>query len=241
MRVLFVQQDHVSPPGPVGEAFVERGYDVDEFLVVPAEQFHKPCVTVVFPDPRDYDVVVPMGAPWSVYDDDAVGTWVKDEIEFVREAHDAHIPVLGICFGGQAMSVALGGGVTRATGWEIGWAPVVTARPELVPPGPWFQFHKDAMVLPPGAVEIACSTASSPVQCSQAWMLGRTLAVQFHPELTAEVLELWLGSGGAAVAAGEGVDVDGLRARTASGAARARERTHALVTAFLETVATTPV
>ena len=66
MRVLVVQQDHVSPPGPVGEAFAARGYDVEEFLVVPAERFGEPGVDVVFPDPSRYDAVVPMGAPWSV-------------------------------------------------------------------------------------------------------------------------------------------------------------------------------
>ncbi|MDH4352806.1 MAG: aminotransferase, partial [Actinomycetota bacterium] len=70
MRVLFIQQDHVSPTGPVGEAFAERGYDVQEFLVVPEEHFHAPSVTASFPDPLDYDALVPMGAPWSVYDHD---------------------------------------------------------------------------------------------------------------------------------------------------------------------------
>lgn len=50
MRVLFIQQDHVSPTGPVGEAFAEAGYDVAEFGVVPASRFHDPSVTVAFPD-----------------------------------------------------------------------------------------------------------------------------------------------------------------------------------------------
>lgn len=62
MRVLFVQQDHVSPTGPVGEAFADHGYEVAEFGVVPSGRFHDPSVTVSFPDPLSYDAIVPMGA-----------------------------------------------------------------------------------------------------------------------------------------------------------------------------------
>ncbi len=51
MRALFVQQDHVSPVGPVGERFAERGYDVEEFLVVPQERFQAPGVEVSVPGP----------------------------------------------------------------------------------------------------------------------------------------------------------------------------------------------
>ena len=51
MRVLFIQQDHMSPTGPVGEAFADRGFDVQEFMVVPQERFHEPSVTITFPDP----------------------------------------------------------------------------------------------------------------------------------------------------------------------------------------------
>jgi len=35
MRVLFIQQDHMSPTGPVGEAFADHGFGVQEFMVVP--------------------------------------------------------------------------------------------------------------------------------------------------------------------------------------------------------------
>jgi hypothetical protein len=65
MRVLFIQQDHMSPTGPVGEAFADRGFDVQEFMVVPEEHFHEPGVTAAFPDPLAFDAIVPMGAAWS--------------------------------------------------------------------------------------------------------------------------------------------------------------------------------
>jgi GMP synthase-like glutamine amidotransferase len=232
-RALLIEHDAYTRPALVGDALQANGYEITRRLVVPEERFGSPDVDHEFPDPREWDLVVPMGAPWSVDDHATIGTWILPELAMLRAAHEAGVPVLGICFGGQAMSVALGGGVTRATGWEIGWTQVVTAQPDLVAPGPWFQFHKDAMVLPPGALEIACSATGSPVQCSQAWALGRTLAVQFHPELTIDVLDLWLANGGEAVIRGEGLDVDELRARTLADQEGARQRTHDLVTAFL--------
>ena len=86
MRALFVQHDHVSPVGPVGERFSERGYTIDELVVVPADRFHAPAVVADFPDPTSYDVIVPMGAPWSVYDLATIGPWIEPELEFLRRA-----------------------------------------------------------------------------------------------------------------------------------------------------------
>ena len=107
MRVLFVQHDHVSPAGPVGARFAERGYDVDELVVVPFEHRATPGVDLEFPDPTAYDVVVPMGSPWSVYDESLIGSWMRPELEFLRHAHEHGVSVLGICFGGQALAAAL--------------------------------------------------------------------------------------------------------------------------------------
>ena len=195
MRVLFVQQDHMSPTGPVGEAFADRGFDVQEFMVVPEEHFHAPAVTATFPDPLAFDAIVPMGAAWSVYDHDRIGTWVGDELDFLRRAHDAGVPVLGICFGGQALATALGGAVVRAERPEIGWTTVETSRPDLIEPGPWFQWHADRWVLPDGVRALArteapsrhlppaapwecSSTPSSPRRC---WTAGSATAAASTP------------------------------------------------------------
>ena len=64
--------------------------------------------------------------------------------------------------------------------------------PELVEAGPWFQWHHDRWTPPPGARSVA-RTALAP----QAFTIGRSLAVQFHPELTVDQLAGWLGNGGA--------------------------------------------
>lgn len=231
--MLVVQQDHVSPPGPVGEAFTERGYDLEEFLVVPPERFADPGVDADFPEPTRYDAVVPMGAPWSVTSEHIAG-WVAAELDLLRRAHAAGVPVLGICFGGQALAAALGGSVSRAPRAEIGWTRIQTDEPGLVPAGPWFQWHEDLWTAPPGAREIA-RTQVAP----QAFVLGRSLAVQFHPELTATQLEGWLDNGGSRYLAAQGRDAAELVARTRVEGPAAARRAHALVAAFLDRVAHT--
>src|SRR6478736_6467549 len=111
MRVLVIQHDHSSPIGPVGERFADRGYDVVTHAVVAEEHFTSPGVTTDFPDFTSFDAVVPMGAPWSTYDVATVGTWVLPELEQLRAADAAGVPVLGICFGGQLLAEAHGGTV----------------------------------------------------------------------------------------------------------------------------------
>jgi GMP synthase-like glutamine amidotransferase len=199
---------------------------------VPPERFASPDVTVEFPDPRDYDVIVPMGAPWSVYDVGTIGSWIGAELAFLRAAHEADVPIFGICFGGQALAAALGGSVQRGTEAEIGWYDVDSDDPDLVGPGPWFQWHYDSFTPPPGALTFA-STPIGP----QAYTIGRSLGLQFHPEITPDQLVAWLENGGDASLADAGIDATELVARTTSTAAAAAARTHALVDAFLAQVA----
>jgi GMP synthase-like glutamine amidotransferase len=233
MRVLFVQQDHVSSLGYVGEAFADRGFDVETLQVVPAEHFVVPDVSVVFPDPLAYDVVVPLGAPWSVYDAATIGAWVGEELGFLRTAHNGGVPVFGICFGGQALAAALGGAVELSPEPELGWTIVESSEPDLVEPGPWFQLHQDRWQLPPGARELATTGVAS-----QAFVLGRSMGVQFHPELTATILQAWLDSGDRDYLLAHGVDPDALIVLTAAQADAARERAVRLVDRFLSRVAT---
>ena len=232
MRALCVQHDHVSPTGPISERLRERGFEIDEILIVDERHARAPNVSFDFPDASDYDLLVPMGAPWGAWDDTEIGRWLVPEIAWLRAALEGDVPVFGICFGGQLMSRALGGAVAVARRPEIGWTAVHTDDPELVASGPWFEFHYDRWTVPAGALEIA-RTASA----SQAFTLGRSLAVQFHPELTAASLEGWLNAGGAAKVAADGQDPDALLAHTRAEEPASRARTAALVDAYLERVA----
>src|SRR5690606_17499247 len=95
-----------------------------------------------FPSHDGVDLVVAMGAPWSVYDTDRIGSWVGRELGLVREAHQRAIPYLGVCFGGQLLAAALGGSVERAPRPELGWL-MVESTTASIAPGPWFQWHGD--------------------------------------------------------------------------------------------------
>lgn len=235
MRVLFLQHDAFSPPTQVAERFAERGYEIVESLVVPAELYHRPGeAEFAFPDPASFDAIVPMGSPWGAWDDEMIGPWLGPELQWLRDADSAGVPVMGICFGGQLLARAHGGSVSRAPHCEIGWTSLMSDDPSLVEPGPWFQFHYDRWTVPPGAEEIARTP-----RASQAFTLRRNLAVQFHPELTAPMLEGWYTSpgNGIALVAADGQDPDVLLAQTAHEQPRARDRAHRLVDAFLDRVA----
>ena len=234
MRVLFVEHDHTSPPGPVAAAFTRRGFDVDEVIIVPAERFDSPDVPLDLPEATSYDVIVPMGAPWSAVPgrDENISSWLLPELQWLRQAQEADVPILGICFGGQLLSRALGGELGKSPRAEIGWTQVESDRPDLVAPGPWFEWHYDRFRPPPGAIEIARNDVTS-----QAYVVGRSLGVQFHPELTADGLQGWLDRGGAALARAHGLDPDELVAQTKAFEAAAAERADALVGAFLTDVA----
>jgi len=236
MRVLFVKQDHASPAGFVGSAFTDLGYDVSEFTVVPESRYDSPDVTAVFPDPGGYDAIVFFGSAWSVYDEDTVGSWIGDEIAVARSAMDLGVPVLGICFGGQMLAAAVGGSVSRAPAPEIGWSMVDTSVPGLIDAGPWFQWHFDRFTVPAGVPVLARSALAD-----QAFRVGRTLGLQFHPELTSSVLECWLDNGGAGQLAASEVDAGALLEQTRSLESVSALRAHELVRRFVTDVTTGPV
>lgn len=171
------------------------------------------------------DHVVVLGASWSVYDERITG-WMRAELDWLRAADAAGIPVLGICFGAQALTVALGGQVEAASRSEIGWVTVSTTVPEVIEPGPWLEFHSDRCLPPPGARVLASNEV-----CVQAYSLGPHLAVQFHPEVDAAQVGRWLGDGGRAEAERAGQDPDALLAQTLAAEPAAALRADRLVAA----------
>jgi GMP synthase-like glutamine amidotransferase len=106
--------------------------------------------------------------------------WVARQIEWLRAVE---VPVLGVCFGAQALAAALGGSVHRLDRPEIGW---VTVDSERLPAGPWFAWHEDGFTLPPGAEELASNAFGV-----QAFAHGHHLGVQFHPEVTPAIIAAW--------------------------------------------------
>ncbi len=232
-RLLFIEHDHVSPTGPLGERFSDHGYEISRIAVVPESRFNEPNVSINWPNFTEYEIIVPLGSPWGVWEDDRIGNWLHPELARAREAHAAGVAIMGVCFGGQLMARALGGSVERATRAEVGWLEIQSDSTNI-PPGPWFQYHWDRWYTPPGAIELARTDVGP-----QAFILGRTLALQFHPEINLEILDLWLAmEGGCAEVESVGIEPEVLRQQTKAIEAQARIRTHALVDYFLRDVAT---
>lgn len=131
--------------------------------------------------------------------------FIDAEAELVRQAVSRDIPILGICLGSQIVADALGGRVTKHSAKEIG-AMTVTLTPDgtgdplfqaLDPLVPVFQWHGDTFSIPPGAVRLA----SSPITPNQAFRHGRaTYGIQFHLEVTLEMVSAWLAEYAAEIA-----------------------------------------
>jgi|SRR5215216_593489 len=173
--VLIRQHVESAPPGLLAAWLDSRGlaYEVSRSWVDGAE-----------PDPGGYACVASLGHDLGANDthEPAVAT----ERELLARAVACGIPVLGLCYGGQVLAAVLGGRVTRAPVPELGWREIDTDDPELVPAGPWLEWHYDRFDVPPPATELARTR-----DAAQAFRLGPHLGVQFHPEATVEVVEGW--------------------------------------------------
>jgi GMP synthase (glutamine-hydrolysing) len=124
--------------------------------------------------------------------------YLRTELELLAEALHEGVPVLGICLGSQLLARAAGATVHRARAPEIGWREVelcsAAAADRVVGALPRrfvaFQWHSYAFEIPFGAVELARNEV-----CPQAYRIGECAwGVQFHPEVTEEILAGWFAS-----------------------------------------------
>jgi GMP synthase-like glutamine amidotransferase len=223
VRVIVVRHHRIDDAGFIEAAFRARGAEVAEHLFPAGGPL---------PDLGGVGHVVVLGAVWSVYDE-AIADWMRAELDWLRAADAADVPVLGICFGAQALATALGGRAERAPRPEIGWTTIESLDPGLIDAGPWLEFHGDRCVPPPSARLLARTDV-----CAQAFSLRRHLAVQFHPEVDAAQVSRWLradGAAGQAQAAGQ--DPDDLLARTLAEEPEAAKRADGLVATALRIAA----
>ncbi len=175
---FVIQHEEPSPPAMIGEAAVARGYELVEFVSVAEHE-------VTFPNPRDADIIIVTGSGlhWQEVDD---YPHLQRELAFIKDAIAAHIPILGLCFGGQGLAIALGGRVEDMGTHEVGWFEIESLNESLIPNGPWFEWHVDHF-FPPADAEVLAKNEL----CVQAFRCGPHLGLQFHPEVNYNTLAPW--------------------------------------------------
>jgi GMP synthase-like glutamine amidotransferase len=220
IRALILQHEEPTPPGLVTEWLGEHGAQVDELRIDLEDRDV---------DPSTYDLIVSLGSEFPAYDDSR--EFVVREARLMSRAVDADVPVLGLCFGGQMLARVLGGKVYRGPAEEIGWLPVRTRDPGLVPEGPWFQWHFDTFTLPAEATLVA-ETDLGP----QAFVAGRHLGLQFHPEVTVEIMDDWVRTYRHELDE-SGIDPDALLEETKRRASESRRTSWQLLERFWDRVA----
>lgn len=147
-------------------------------------------------DPREFAGLVFMGGPMSANDD---LPWIAPVLRLIRDSVAAAVPVLGHCLGGQLMSKALGGAVSRNPVKEIGWGEVSVG--DMPAARYWFghvpqsfvsfHWHGETFTIPPGAERVL----GNPHCDNQAFALGPHLGMQCHIEMTPEMVDAWCKSG----------------------------------------------
>ena len=186
MRILAVLHPGAGLTGLLGERAAAGGHELLEWTSGDGERMPARL--------DDLDAVVVFGGGMNVRDADRM-PWLNGEIELLRDALAAGIPALGICLGSQLLAAAAGAAVRRAPAPEIGWLDVELSADGVRDPvlgrlpGRFlaYEWHSYAFDLPGGAIELARSAV-----CSQAFRLGETAwAVQFHPEVTPEIVRGW--------------------------------------------------
>lgn len=151
--------------------------------------------------PRAFSGLVFMGGPMSVNDD---LPWIAPVLDLIQRAVADDVPVLGHCLGGQLIAKALGGRVAPNPVKEIGWGEVRVENNDEARAwfGPGltrfesFHWHGETFSIPAGAVRIMGNRHCE----NQGFVVGRSLGMQCHVEMTEDLIESWCASGAGEIA-----------------------------------------
>jgi GMP synthase-like glutamine amidotransferase len=186
MDALVLQHIACEPPGVYEDVMRQQGVAIHRVELDEGEPL---------PDWREFDLIVAMGGPMSVNDEERL-PWLHYEKRLIARAVRAGAPFFGACLGAQLLAASLGARVYEGPRPEVGLLRVQLTEEAREDPVfghlprdlLTFQWHADTFELPDGATLLA----SSPVYANQAFRWrGAAYGVQFHLEVSPEIAREW--------------------------------------------------
>ena len=179
MKVAILETGR--PPGNLSEEFGDYptmfakllgdGFEVESFHAAAGE----------LPEAAAHHAYLITGSPAGVYDP---LPWIEPLQQFIRSADGAKM--IGICFGHQVMSEALGGHVEKSEkGWGAGLHRYsIVGREEWIDGAGTIAIpasHQDQVIVQPPNTEIVAQSDFTPF-AALAWTDRPAISFQFHPE-----------------------------------------------------------
>jgi len=189
--VVIIRNEDPDPGGVALEELQREGFDV---RMVDAHR------GAALPSPTEVAGIVVFGGAQHADDDDG-HPYLRDERDLLHDASERGVPVFGICLGGQILALAKGAALRASPVIEFGYTPIAPTADGRSDPvlSVWepgdrvFHWHEDTFDVPAGATLLL---EGEHVR-NQAFRYGDSAwGLQFHPEVTADVIDGWLAVAG---------------------------------------------
>lgn len=186
MRALILSHHPSEGPGTIGTFLTSRGVSCKT-----APLFDGAKIPL---DALDFDAIISMGGPMNVYEEDKY-PFLNTETRLLKKALELRIPILGVCLGAQMLAKAAGARVVTSPAKEVGWFKIrltdLGRSDRLFIGAPTefevFQWHGDMFEIPIGGGLLA----SSDLCPHQAVRFGSGYGLQFHVEVTRDMVSEW--------------------------------------------------
>ncbi len=195
-QLLVIQHAETEGLGTLSREIEKAGMTTETLEAFREPQF--PSGTTL----EGYGALIILGGPQSATDEGKY-PWMRKEMMVIREALRQKKPILGICLGAQLLAKASGARVFKGSKKEIGWGWIrfddwfskrnpLTFQLDLARPHTVFHWHGDTFDFPVEGYRLAWNE-NYPAQMFG--YQGNAIGIQFHPEMTADMVTEWLRQG----------------------------------------------